>query len=65
LRKYVLAATLLIVAVAIIFPITPLAELLGFQPLPMSILLVIGMIVALYMIAAEITKRFFYKRVSF
>jgi Mg2+-importing ATPase len=61
----VLAATLLIVAVAIIFPITPLAELLGFQPLPMSILLVIGMIVALYMIAAEITKRFFYKRVSF
>jgi Mg2+-importing ATPase len=51
--------------VAIIFPITPLAELLGFQPLPMSILLVIGMIVALYMIAAEITKRFFYKRVSF
>jgi Mg2+-importing ATPase len=63
--KYLLAATLLIVAVAIIFPITPLAELLGFQPLPMSILLVIGMIVALYMIAAEITKRFFYKRVSF
>jgi Mg2+-importing ATPase len=61
----VLAATLLIVVVAIIFPITPLAELLGFQPLPMSILLVIGMIVALYMIAAEITKRFFYKRVSF
>jgi Mg2+-importing ATPase len=61
----VLAATLLIVAVAIIFPITPLAELLGFQPLPMSILLVIGMIVALYMIAAEITKRFFYKRATF
>jgi Mg2+-importing ATPase len=63
--KYLLAATLLIVAVAILFPITPLAELLGFQPLPMSVLLVIGLIVALYVIAAEITKRSFYKRVTF
>jgi Mg2+-importing ATPase len=60
-----LIATLLIVAVTILFPITPLAELLGFQPLPISILLVIGMIVVLYMIAAEITKRIFYKRVTF
>jgi Mg2+-importing ATPase len=42
-----------------------LAELLGFQPLPMTILLVIGMIVVLYIIAAEIAKRSFYKRVNF
>jgi Mg2+-importing ATPase len=38
---------------------------LGFQPLPMTILLVIGMIVALYIIAAEMAKRSFYKRVNF
>jgi Mg2+-importing ATPase len=63
--KYLLTATLLIVAVTILIPITPLAELLGFQPLPMSILLVIGMIVVVYIIAAEITKRSFYKRVTF
>ena len=63
--KYLLIATLLIVGVTILFPFTPLAELLGFQPLPMTILLVIGMIVVLYMVAAEITKRFFYKRVTF
>jgi Mg2+-importing ATPase len=62
--NYLLTATLLIVGVTIVIPITPLAELLGFQTLPMSILLVIGIIVALYLIAAEITKRFFYKRVS-
>jgi len=31
----------------------------------MTILLVIGMIVVLYIIAAEITKRSFYKRVDF
>jgi len=63
--KYLLMATLLIVVVTILFPFTPLAGLLGFQPLPMTILLVIGMIVVLYIIAAEITKRSFYKRVNF
>ncbi len=63
--KYLLMATLLIVVVTILFPFTPLAELLGFQPLPITILLVIGMIVVLYIIAAEITKRSFYKRVNF
>jgi P-type Mg2+ transporter len=63
--KYLLTATLLIVAVAIILPSTPLAELLGFRPLPMSILLAIGIIVVLNIIAAEITKRVFYKRVTF
>jgi Mg2+-importing ATPase len=63
--KYLLTATLLIVAVTILIPITPLADLLGFQPLPVSILLAIGVIVALYMIAAEITKRSFYKRITF
>jgi P-type Mg2+ transporter len=63
--KYLLIATLLIVVVTVLFPFTPLAELLGFQPLPMTILLVIGIIVVLYIIAAEITKRSFYKRVKF
>jgi Mg2+-importing ATPase len=58
-------ATLLIVGVTILFPFTPLAELLGFQPLPITILLAIGVIVALYVIAAEIAKRSFYKRVNF
>ena len=63
--KYLLMATLLIVGVTILFPFTPLAGLLGFQPLPMTILLVIGMIVVLYILAAEIAKRSFYKRVNF
>jgi len=63
--KYLLIATLLIVVVTVLFPFTPLAELLGFQPLPMTILLVIGMIVVLYILAAEIAKRFFYRRVNF
>jgi Mg2+-importing ATPase len=63
--KYLLMATLLIVVVTILFPFTPLAELLGFQPLPMTTLLVIGMIVVLYILAAEMAKKSFYKRVNF
>jgi Mg2+-importing ATPase len=63
--KYLLIATLLIVVVTILFPFTPLAGLLGFQPLPMTTLLVIGMIVVLYILGAEITKRSFYKKVNF
>jgi Mg2+-importing ATPase len=45
-------ATLLVVVATILLPITPLAGLLGFQPLPITILLVIGIIVVLYIIAA-------------
>jgi Mg2+-importing ATPase len=63
--KYLLMATLLIVVVTIILPFTPVAGLLGFQPVPITILLVIGMIVVAYMIAAEMAKRSFYKRVNF
>jgi Mg2+-importing ATPase len=63
--KYLLMATLLIVVVTILFPITPLAGLLGFRALPITILLVIGVIVVFYIIAAEIVKRSFYKRVEF
>jgi Mg2+-importing ATPase len=63
--RHLLMATLLIIVVTILFPFTPLAELLGFQPLPMTILLVIGVIVVLYIVVAEIAKRSFYKRVNF
>jgi Mg2+-importing ATPase len=63
--KYLLMATLLVVVVTILFPITPFAGLLGFHPLPITILLVIGIIVVFYIITAEMAKRFFCKRVNF
>jgi Mg2+-importing ATPase len=63
--RHLLMATLLIIVVTLLFPFTPVAELLGFQPLPMTILLVIGVIVVLYIVAAEIAKMSFYKRVNF
>ncbi len=39
--KYLLGATLARVAVTLIIPLTPLARLLGFQPLPLSFVLVL------------------------
>jgi Mg2+-importing ATPase len=63
--KYLLIATLLIVGVTVLFPLTPLAGLFGFRPLPISLYLIIGIIASLYMIAAETAKRFFYKRMKF
>jgi Mg2+-importing ATPase len=62
--KYLLMTTLMIVVVTCLLPITPLAEPLGLKPLPLKIFVAIGIILAFYIAAAEITKRFFYKRVN-
>ncbi len=63
--KCLLTATLLVAAVTLLLPFIPLGEIFGFSPLPVSFLLVMAMIVALYIIAAEITKAIFYRRVRF
>ncbi len=57
---------------SVIFPVLfyrllgvlPLARLFGFGPLPISFLLIVGIIIALYLIAAEITKTVFYRKVK-
>jgi len=48
--------------VALVFPYTPLAGLLGFVPLPPLLLLALAVIVAMYFTAAEFTKRWFFRR---
>jgi Mg2+-importing ATPase len=63
--KYLLMATLSIVVVTLILPFTPLAEIFGFSPLPISFLLLIGIIVLFYIITAEMAKTVFYKKVKF
>ncbi len=56
-----LVATLVIVACTLLLPYTPLAQLLGFQPLNALFLAMMGAIVVLYIIAAENVKRWFYR----
>jgi P-type Mg2+ transporter len=61
--KYLLMATISIVVVTLLLPYTPLASLLGFQPLSIEFLLVLAAIVGLYILCAETVKRIFYQHV--
>lgn len=56
------AATFGIVMITIGLPYTALGQLLGFEALPAYFLLGMAGIVVLYIISAEVTKYFFYKR---
>jgi P-type Mg2+ transporter len=62
--KYLLMATLLVVVATLLLPLTALGKILGLQPLPISFLLLIGIIVIAYIISAEIAKRIFYSKVK-
>jgi P-type Mg2+ transporter len=60
-----LIATLLIVAVALLIPFTPLGDIFGFSPLPLTFLLIVGVITIAYILTAELAKKVFYKVVKF
>ena len=62
--KYLSMATLLTVVATVVLPFTPLGGIFEFSPLPISFLLLIAIIVVLYIIAAEIVKAAFYKKVK-
>ncbi len=63
--KYLLWATLSIFTATLILPFTPLAAIFGFGPLPVSFLLIIGLVVLFYIMTAEMVKKVFYKKVRF
>ena len=63
--KYLLVATLSIALITLILPFTPLGKVFGFVPLNFTTYLLLMLIVLLYIIAAEITKTIFYKKVKF
>jgi Mg2+-importing ATPase len=62
--KYLFLATISIVVATLILPFTQLAAIFNLQPLPGSFLIALGFIVGLYIFAAELAKRFFYKRMK-
>jgi Mg2+-importing ATPase len=62
--KMLLMATLLILGFTLIFPFTPLGPVMGFSPLPVLFLLLLGIIVVMYILGAEMAKAAFYRRVS-
>lgn len=56
-----LGMTLLVAGITLVLPYTSLAPLLGFAPLPLTYLLSIFGIIALYFLSAELAKHWFYK----
>jgi Mg2+-importing ATPase len=62
--KYLLTGTLVVAGVTLVLPYSPLSKVLGFTPLPLPVLLVLGFIALLYVLASELAKRAFYTRVQ-
>jgi Mg2+-importing ATPase len=64
--KYLLTATLLVISITLVLPFISVGrKLFGFTALPISFLIFMGVIVALYIISAEVLKKIFYKKVKF
>jgi Mg2+-importing ATPase len=62
--KYLFIATIAVVVATLIFPFTPLGKIFDFVHLPMSFLMILGIIMALYILTAELAKNIFYKKVN-
>lgn len=62
---YLFTATLLIGAIVIVLPFTPLASIFGFTQPTGTLLIFIALIVMLYILTAEIVKHIFYKKPKF
>jgi len=63
--RYLLITTLVISGVTLLVPFTPLGKIFGLTYPPISFLLFMVIIVALYIVAAEVAKKVFYQRVRF
>jgi Mg2+-importing ATPase len=57
-------STLIVALVAVLIPYLPFSRLLGFTPLSPFVMAVLMLITALYVMATEVTKRFFYGRIA-
>ena len=62
--RLLLLATHAVVGLAILIPFTPLAAILDFAPLPIEYLLILGAIIAFYVLGAELTKAAFYRYIK-
>lgn len=61
-NRWLVIVSLVIVAVALALPFTPLAALLGFKPLPLAFFGLLALVVVAYLTLVEGVKRWFYRR---
>jgi Mg2+-importing ATPase len=60
--KVLLVSTMILIPVAFAIPYLPYASLVGFVPPPASLLAALAAICALYILATEVMKTWFYRR---
>jgi Mg2+-importing ATPase len=63
--KGLLIATMMVIGVTFIAPLTPFGKVFEFIPMPAYFVIVLIIIILLYVIAAEQAKIFFYKKIHF
>lgn len=64
MSRALLIAMLVVVMITLALPYSPLNKLLGFQPLSLSSIALLGLITLLYVAASEVTKRFFWRKTA-
>ena len=60
--RLLLASTLLFVGITLVLPYLPINALFGFVPLPAPLMLTVLGLTALYVVATELAKKYFYSR---
>jgi Mg2+-importing ATPase len=60
--RSLLIGVLVVVAVAVVLPYTPVGSLLGFIPLPLSLLAAIAGLAVTYLLVVQAVKSWFYRR---
>jgi Mg2+-importing ATPase len=63
--KYLFIATIAVVIATLILPFTPVGKIFDFVSLPMSFIMILGIIMGLYILTAELTKKIFYKKINY
>lgn len=63
-NRWLTITSLSIVAIAMLLPLSPLAEYLGFTPLPVSFFGLLAVLIGAYLFTVEYCKQWFYRRLS-
>lgn len=62
--KLLLSSTIIVIGITVVLPYLPFNVLLGFVPLPAPLMLTLIGLTILYVVVAEVAKKFFYARIE-
>ncbi len=60
--KFLLASSLIFIAITLVLPYLPFLSVIGFVPLPVPLMLALLVLTVLYVMAVELAKKYFYSR---